>query len=237
MVRTKQNQAVPADHGAEATTVSELEKLKVLRERLFDSSFDGIIIADMEGDLLDCNQATEEIFEMKAEQMRGVNVRELYYDPEEPAKIGRMLSQAEDGKLRDYQTYVKNRYGNKIPITLSASWLYDQEKGKIGSVGYFRDLRSAHKDERYLKLLQDTSQIVAEAEGLDKGLEKLVENIVHAFLVSFASILLLDEKEKTLVVKSASAIEREEPLAWNSIIGKNYSLAARPELERIIDQG
>lgn len=237
MVSSKLNYYAPADPVARTTTAAELEGLKDLRERLYDSAFDGIISADIQGNLLDCNQAAEDIFEMSAEEMRGKNIRELYFDPKEPIKIRQMLSKSEDGKIRDYQSYVRNSYGNKIPIILSATWMYNQEKQKIGSVGYFRDLRSTMKDERYLKLLQETSQIVAEAESLDRGLEKLVERIVNSFLVSFSIILLLDKDEQILVVKSASAILRKQTLDWTPTIGKRYGLAEFPELGSAMDQG
>ena len=114
----------------------------------------------------------------EVDEALGRQVEYLYFDPKEPRKIGKMLHLSADGKVANYETFVKSKYGQKIPIRYSCTWLYDSNGKRIRSVDYFEDLRPAIERERRIELLLKANNIVAQAENMDDGLKSLAEMIV-----------------------------------------------------------
>jgi hypothetical protein len=71
----------------------------------------------------------------------------------------------------------KSKNGDRIPISLSATWIYDAQRQCIGSVGCFEELRSIKEAQGRFELLLQPSNIVAHAENLTVGLQSLAEMV------------------------------------------------------------
>ncbi len=189
--------------------------------RLVTSSFDGIITIDIDGIIIDFNAKAEEILGCKASEMISKSVQDdVYADRLEAKRIGYLLDQAVDGKLVNYETYVKSKQGDLIPILLSATWLFDVEGNKIGSVGYFKDIRSIQRTERHRQKLLDAIYVVAQSEDQDDGLHNLAKIMVESLIASFCYILLADSSGENLIAKAAYPYPRHRKLAWDPQLGK-----------------
>jgi PAS domain S-box-containing protein len=156
------------DVTAERAVETELLKTKNFLQRVIDSSVDGIVSADLQGKILLSNHAAERIYGRSAHEMLGSSVEALYpvgYAREIMAKL-----RSGGGRVEGLQTEVINHAGERIPVLLSASLIYEGET-PIGSVGIFTDLREKMRMEKRLQqaqdqlLAQERQAIVAELAG------------------------------------------------------------------------
>jgi PAS domain S-box-containing protein len=110
-------------------------------ERLMESAFDSIIALDESGNIIKFNRQAERILGYKAKEVLGQSVRDLYYDLKDARRVRRLLLENKDGRVTGLDTFLKSKKGERIPIRLSASLLFDYEGKRAGNVGFFRDRR------------------------------------------------------------------------------------------------
>ncbi|MDP2971058.1 MAG: PAS domain S-box protein, partial [Deltaproteobacteria bacterium] len=145
---------------------------------LIESSVDGIIAADMKGNIIIFNKGAETLTGYTAEEMIGkIHITQIY--PEGIAKeIMRKLRSSEyggTGKFTPTQLNVVNNHGEEIPIQLSAALIYDGTGKEAASVGIFTDLRPRLKME---KELQEIQQALLQSEKL-AAMGRLTSQIAH----------------------------------------------------------
>jgi PAS domain S-box-containing protein len=222
----------------EAKLVGELSEQKDYLARLIGSSLNGIIAIDRQANVTTFNERAEQIQGYRKDEVMGKPVAQLYSDPKEPHNIGRLLH-LNGGKLTNHETCIKSKDGELIPINISATWLYDADKNRIGSVGYFEDLRIAKQKDRHLELLLKASDIIAQAESMNEGLQRLAEMMVSLLTSTFCRILLLDETEQSLVPKAAYPIPRPftKDLSWTPGLEEPISLSDYPSLSEHLEAG
>jgi len=238
-VRTLSGHIAPAIENARLfqeilQRTDEIETARDHLDRLVASSFDGIITVNTSGILTDLNTMAEQMLGYRAKEVIGKLVRDFYYDPEEPGKIGELLRKSAEGKLTDYEAEIKNRRGDRIPIRLSATWLFDSQGNRIGSVGYFQDLRHIQETEMQRQRLLEASNAVAEATTLGEGLQTLSKIMAESCIATFCSILLLTPDDKSLVVRAAYPFPRRQHLAWDPGLDKLCIPFQEPELTKIM---
>lgn len=228
--------AVAAIEGA--GLVTQLIEQKDYQHRLIASSPNGVIAIDRKGNVTAFSARAQEVLNYRLKEVRGKPVDRLYDDPKEPRRIGQLLHTTQDGKLAGYETFVRSKEGESIPIRLTATWLYDARGKRIGSAGYFEDLRSIKETERRLELLLKASNIVAQAEHLTDGLQHLAEMMVTFLNITFCRIFLLDESKEYLVAKAVFPIARSSgQFAWRPGVGDRTAVADWPGLTELLEEG
>ena len=156
----------------------ELKEANEFFMNLIESSVDGIIAADMKGNIFIFNKGAETLSGYKAEEVIGkIHITKIY--PEGVAKeIMKKLRSTEyggPGKFTPTQLNVVNKNGEEIPIQLSAALIYDGAGKEVASVGIFTDLRSRLKME---KDLQEIEQALIQSEKL-AAMGRLTSQIAH----------------------------------------------------------
>jgi two-component system NtrC family sensor kinase len=156
----------------------ELREANEFFMNLIESSVDGIIAADMKGNIIIFNKGAETLTGYTAEEVIGkIHITRIY--PEGIAKeIMRKLRSPEfggTGKFTPTQLNVVNKNGEEIPIQLSAALIYDGTGKEVASVGIFTDLRSRLKME---KELQEIEQALLQSEKL-AAMGRLTSQIAH----------------------------------------------------------
>lgn len=156
----------------------ELREANEFLMNLIESSVDGIIAADMKGNIIIFNKGAEILTGYKAEEVIGkIHITQIY--PTGIAKeVMRRLRSPEFGgvgKLLPTQFNVVNRFGEEIPIQLSASLIYDAAGKEIASVGIFTDLRPRIKMEQEIREIQ---QALLQSEKL-AAMGRLTSQIAH----------------------------------------------------------
>jgi two-component system NtrC family sensor kinase len=134
----------------------ELQEKHGFLTNLLESSVDIIMVADMRGKMIFFNKAAEKLTGYPAEEVSGgFHVTEFY--PQEVAKeIMRKLRSDNfggRGKLENFRLTVHGKNNEEIPVSLSASIVYEGEK-EIASLGIFTNLREKIKIEKELQAAQ-----------------------------------------------------------------------------------
>ncbi len=210
----------------------ESARLVEHRKLLVRNQPHAVIAIDHKGNVTEFNQEAERILGYTAEEVLGRKVSLLYHNPTEPKLIGQLLKQRSDSPLHGYETMMRTKLGQPLPIRLSAYWLYERGQ-RVGSVGIFEDL---YKER--LELTLRAIRTVAEAEDLRGGLQRLAELLIKRFPGAFCRILLFDESE-TLLVAHAAAYQPgnggpENPPA---AISNQFAVEEFPELAELLQAG
>jgi PAS domain S-box-containing protein len=168
---------------------NELREANEFFMNLIESSVDGIIAADMKGNIFIYNKGAEPLSGYTPEEVIGkVHITRIY--PEGVAKeIMKKLRSPEYGgvgKLTATQFNVINKSGEEIPIQLSAALIYNEAGKEVASVGIFTDLRPRIKME---KKLQETHLQLVSSEKL-ASLGKLAAGIAHEINNPLGGILI-----------------------------------------------
>jgi two-component system NtrC family sensor kinase len=156
---------------------------------LIESSVDGIIAADMKGNIFIFNKGAEALTGYKAEEVIGkLHITKIY--PEGVAKeIMKKLRSQEyggAGKFIPTEMDAVNKFGEEIPIQLSAALIYNGSGQEIASVGIFTDLRPRLNME---KKLQETHLQLVSSEKM-ASLGKLAAGIAHEINNPLGGILI-----------------------------------------------
>lgn len=156
----------------------ELREANEFFMNLIESSVDGIIAADMKGNIIIFNKGAEALTGYTAEEVIGkIHITQIY--PEGVAKeIMRKLRSPEFGgvgKFTPTSLNVVNKNGEEIPIQLSAALIYDAGGKEVASVGIFTDLRPRLKMEREI---QEIQQALLQSEKL-AAMGRLTSQIAH----------------------------------------------------------
>ena len=168
---------------------NELREANEFFMNLIESSVDGIIAADIKGNIFIFNKGAEAFTGYAAEEVIGkIHITKIY--PEGVAKeIMKKLRSPEYGgmgKFTPSQLNVVNKNGEEIPMQLSATLIYDGEGKEVASVGIFTDLRPRIKIE---KKLQDTHLQLVSSEKM-ASLGKLAAGIAHEINNPLGGILI-----------------------------------------------
>jgi two-component system NtrC family sensor kinase len=162
------------------TTTSHFEN------NLIESSIDGIVGCDKQGKIVTFNKRLEQMLGYSKDEVCG----KLSFDQLLP--LGGAESFREDlhseeyggeNRLFLYETHLIDKTGNKIPVQLSATVMFEGDE-EIGTVAFFRDLREMRKLEQecedQVRLLQHHKMI---------SLGRLAASVVHEINNPLAGIL------------------------------------------------
>jgi two-component system NtrC family sensor kinase len=168
---------------------NELREANQFFMNLIESSVDGIIAADMKGNIFIFNKGAESLTGHTPEEVIGkLHITKIY--PEGVAKeIMKKLRSPEYGGVGKFiptQLNVLNKFGEEIHVQLSAALIYDGKGAEIASVGIFTDLRSRLLME---KKLQETHLQLVSSEKM-ASLGKLAAGIAHEINNPLGGILI-----------------------------------------------
>jgi PAS domain S-box-containing protein len=136
----------------------ELRRTTEFLERILNSTVDGIIAADLKGTILLFNQGAERICGHHAVDVIGkMSVRKLY-SPGVAEEVMRLVRSAEHGgggRLEPVRRDLVTRTGEKVPVSISAALVFDDEGHEIATVGIFSDQRDRLRMEERLASAQE----------------------------------------------------------------------------------
>lgn len=128
------------------------EALKKSEEKyhsLFEQSRDAIYITSRDGHFADFNKATLEIFGYEQDEMKKLNVRDIYLNPFERVKFKKEIE--DKGFVRDFELKLKRKDGTKIDCMITASLWYSNEGKLMGYQGTIRDITQKRRGEELIK--------------------------------------------------------------------------------------
>jgi len=155
----------------------KMRRTNAFLNNLIHSAVDCVIAADRTGKILIFNDSAAEVFGYSVEEaLNDLNIRDVY--PDDGAReIMRKLRSEEyggRGKLKTYHVDVLAKSGERIPISLYASIIYENGR-EVATIGFFHDLRERL---RIKGELEKTQVQLLQAEKM-ASLGKLAAGVAH----------------------------------------------------------
>jgi PAS domain S-box-containing protein len=128
---------------ASQALTAEIERVHHFQERLIQTSQDGIIANDRDGNIILFNEGAENILGYRQEEVIGIIPVQQIYGPGGARAVKKALhgpTHGGPGRLIHFEAEVINKTGEAIPIEISASLVFEDGE-EVAIVGFFRDLR------------------------------------------------------------------------------------------------
>jgi PAS domain S-box-containing protein len=146
-------------------------------QKLVESCPDIIIAVDMHGTVTFYNDGARQNLGFSPDEVLGKNVLEIYPTMEEARRVmAAMRADDADGKgrVRNFETNFKTKKGDKIPVAISASIIYDEPGNEMGSIGFAKDIRELRRRDRLVTLAEVA---IGLSHEINNSLEVLVNQV------------------------------------------------------------
>jgi len=160
-------------------------------QKLVESCLDIIIAVDKRGTITFYNDGARQNLGFSPEEVLGKNLLEIYPSIDEARKVmAAMRADRADGKGRvsNFETIFKTRRGERIPVAISASIIYDDHGKETGSIGFAKDIRELRRRDQLATLCEFA---IGLSHEINNSLEVLVNQV--EMLQSYGGRVATDE--------------------------------------------
>ena len=223
-------------------TQEELKKTKDYLNNVIDSSLDCIVVADSTGYISRVNESFLKLIGYQLEEIKGMHVMELSIMEEgeyestsgETVTIGndffieakKMTYEKlfKEGKISNWATYYLCKDKKIVPVEMNISYLYDENKEIIGSVGIIRDITERKEAEKEIKDARDFLEniISTTADGI-----LVTDNQGSITFVNETTENIMGYSKEELIGKGANIFQPE---------GEEHAITSREYLERLFEE-
>ena len=169
-----------------AETHQELIKTFAFQRNLIESSMDGILAHDEKGEIAIFNKSMEHMLSYTKEDVLHKMALSQFLTQDDESSLKSALESEKFGgpnRLNFYETSLLDRSGRKIPVQVSGTGFFDQDKTE-GFVFFFRDLRELRKLEYDLS---NQARILHQDKMMSMG--RLAASVVHEINNPLSGIL------------------------------------------------
>jgi len=183
-------------------------------KRLMESSRDIIVAVDREGTIIYYNDGARQVLRYTSQEMIGQKVTRIYLSLEEARKVMKALRDSPDGgRISSFETILRDKDNQEIPVAISGSLIYDEQGAEIGSIGFARDIRRMRRREQ----LATAGEIaVSLAHEINNPLETITNNLE-----------LLTHCVESHLTPAEFVVETERLSAIRSCIGRVNAIVRR----------
>src|SRR5205807_88285 len=127
----------------------ELGKARAYAERLIEDAPDPVFVSDLEGKILQANDAVSELLGFRKDEVLEQSLSRFISAEETREFTAALREVVEHGVTRNARLNPRSASGEVISTTLNASALRDGEGNVIGAIGVLRDMREFDKARAY----------------------------------------------------------------------------------------
>jgi PAS domain S-box-containing protein len=146
-------------------------------QKLVESCPDIIIAVDKRGIITFYNDGARQNLGFAPEEVLGKNVLEVYPSIDEARRVMaamRANGSAKKGRVSNFETVFKTKRGERIPVAISASIIYDDGGQEIGSIGFAKDIREIRRRDQLVTLGEVA---IGLSHEINNSLEVLVNQV------------------------------------------------------------
>ncbi|MDH5565318.1 MAG: PAS domain S-box protein, partial [Myxococcales bacterium] len=175
-------------------------------ERLIARSTDLVIATDREGNVVYYNDGASRILGYKSEEVLGLYVARLYPDLEEAKRVMKAMRGPDnggEGVVETFQTTFLSKDGERIPVAITGTLLYDEAGCENGTIGFAKDLREILRKDKLATLGEV-------AIGLSHEINNPLAVMVNQLALLEREVeVLADERDCAVEYERIDAVRRE----------------------------
>jgi two-component system cell cycle sensor histidine kinase/response regulator CckA len=176
---------------------------------LIEAMHDGVVIADLDENIIFTNQATCSIFGYARDELIGMNFKKIIIE-EEMEKIYRETQKRKNKKSSRYETTIRRKDGEIRQVLISATPFLDNDETVVGAVGIFSDISELKKAEREKQQLREKlirAQRMESIGVLAGGVAHDLNNILGP-LVAYPELIINQLPTESPIINQISRIEK-----------------------------
>jgi PAS domain S-box-containing protein len=144
-------------------------------KRLVESSPDIIIAVDRQGTIIFYNDGARKNLGFAPEDIIGQKVTRVYPSADEARRVMKAMRESPDGgRISGFETVFCDKDNQQIPVMISGSLIYDEQKREIGSIGFAHDIRRMRQRDQ---LVTAGEIAVSLAHEINNPLETITNNL------------------------------------------------------------
>jgi PAS domain S-box-containing protein len=218
--------------------ITELRRLQeeiVRREkkyrRIFEGSNDMIYTSNLQGRLLDVNQAGVELlgYSDKAELLKIGSTERLYRSAKDRERFLKRINQ--EGYVNDFEVDFLRRNGSSIRALISSRRYENPETGDIELEGIIKDIthrkqaeEETHQRNRELSLLNRIAMALNNNLGLNHVLPDTLTDVLNLLGLKRGAIILIDRTEKVPRVEARRGLPEHDSAGPGELVFKDQLL-------------
>jgi len=156
---------------------SNMSLLPQYFQKLVESCPDIIIALDKQGTIIFYNDGARQNLGFSLEEVLGKNVLEVYPSLDEARRVMAAMRTDEaegKGRVSNFETIFKTKKGERIPVAISASIIYDDAGNEAGSIGFAKDIRELRRRDQLATLCEFA---IGLSHEINNSLEVLVNQV------------------------------------------------------------
>ncbi len=145
--------------------------------KLVESSPDIIIAVDKQGTITFYNDGARQNLGFTSAEVLGKDCVQIYPSREEAKKVMAAMragSGEKRGRVSNFETTFKTKKGERVPVAISASIIYDEQGCEIGSIGFAKDIREIRRRDQLATLCEIA---IGLSHEINNSLEVLVNQL------------------------------------------------------------
>jgi len=210
--------------------------------RIFEGSHDMIYTSNINGKMLDVNQAGVEMlgFQNKEEMLGISSARRLYRNSQDRDKFLSIINQK--GYVKDFEVDFKRKDGVPIHVLISSRRYESPISGDIEFEGIIKDITRRKRTEEDLKqrnlelsILNSVAVALNHATDLYHILKATLSNVLRVLNLKSGAIFSIDREKKcvTLQVKQGiemKALKKSDEVMFNDALLMKYLIEEETQL-------
>jgi PAS domain S-box-containing protein len=161
----------------------ELDKARAYAESLIKNAPDPVFVSDLEGKILQANDAVSHLLGFRQDQVVEQSVSRFLGADETREFVAALREVVEHGVSRNVRLHPRSASGEVISTTLNASALRDPDGNVIGAIGILRDMRA------YEQVLRDLEDSRRELRNADQAKDRFLAVVSHELRTPLTAML------------------------------------------------